>query len=95
MGLSGAGGSHLDLHRGSFAQSASGLRLGRGERLDEITRSLGMVAEGVKTTAAVHELAGRLGVEAPLTAAVHHILYDGRPPREVVDSLMTRTLREE
>ena len=72
-----------------------GLRLGRGENLENITRSLGMVAEGVKTTAAVHALALRLGIEAPITAAMHCVLYEGQPPHEALRTLMSRDLREE
>ncbi|WP_165065323.1 NAD(P)H-dependent glycerol-3-phosphate dehydrogenase [Desulfovibrio sp. ZJ200] len=95
MGLSGLGDLTLTCTGDLSRNRQVGLRLGRGERLEEITGSLGMVAEGVKTTAAVHELAARLNVDAPLTAAVHQILYQGRPAREVVKSLMARTLREE
>ena len=72
-----------------------GLRLGRGENLEAITRSLGMVAEGVKTTAAVHALALRLGIDAPITAAMHCVLYEGQAPREALKILMNRDLREE
>lgn len=54
-----------------------------------------MVAEGVKTTLAVHDLAARLGVEAPITDAVHSILFSGEKPADAVTRLMTRTLREE
>ena len=72
-----------------------GLRLGRGEALDDITASLGMVAEGVKTTLAVHDLAQRLGVDAPITSAMHSILFSGEQPADAVTRLMTRTLREE
>lgn len=95
MGLSGLGDLTLTCTGDLSRNRQVGLRLGRGERLEEITGSLGMVAEGVKTTAAVHELAARLKVDAPLTAAVHQILYQGRSAREVVKSLMARTLREE
>lgn len=95
MGLSGLGDLTLTCTGDLSRNRQVGLRLGRGEKLEEITRSLGMVAEGVKTTAAVHELTARLRVEAPLTDAVHQILYGGRSAREVARSLMTRTLRAE
>ncbi|MGE9984560.1 NAD(P)H-dependent glycerol-3-phosphate dehydrogenase [Desulfovibrio sp. SGI.169] len=95
MGLSGLGDLTLTCAGDLSRNRQVGLRLGRGERLDAITHSLGMVAEGVKTTAAVHALALRLGIDAPITAAMHAVLYEKRPPREALKSLMSRGLREE
>lgn len=95
MGLSGLGDLTLTCTGDLSRNRQVGLRLGRGETLDDITASLGMVAEGVKTTQAVCALAGQLGVSAPITAAVHDILYRGKAPRAAVTELMTRALKEE
>jgi glycerol-3-phosphate dehydrogenase len=54
-----------------------------------------MIAEGVETCRSVHDLARRLGVEMPITREVHAVLYEGKPPREAVASLMSRTAKEE
>lgn len=95
MGLSGLGDLTLTCTGDLSRNRQVGLRLGRGEALEAITRSLGMVAEGVKTTAAVHEMAARLRVEAPLSAAVYGILYKDQCPRQALKELMARDLREE
>ncbi len=95
MGLSGLGDLTLTCTGDLSRNRQVGLRLGRGESLDHITTSLGMVAEGVKTTAAVHELAGKLGIDAPITAAVHAILFEGQAPAEALRQLMARTLKDE
>ena len=95
MGLSGLGDLTLTCTGDLSRNRQVGLRLGRGEKLEQITTSLGMVAEGVKTTAAIHELARRLHVDAPLTDAVHSILYGNRDPKEVLHNLMARRLRDE
>ena len=95
MGLSGLGDLTLTCTGDLSRNRQVGLRLGRGEALDDITASLGMVAEGVKTTLAVHDLAQRLGVDAPITSAMHSILFSGEQPADAVTRLMTRTLREE
>ena len=95
MGLSGLGDLTLTCTGDLSRNRQVGLRLGRGENLENITRSLGMVAEGVKTTAAVHALALRLGIDAPITAAMHCVLYEGQPPHEALRTLMSRDLREE
>lgn len=72
-----------------------GYRVGRGESLDDILRSTEKVAEGVETTRSVQNLAARLGVEAPITAQVHAVLFDGKPARRAVEDLMSRETKEE
>lgn len=95
MGLSGLGDLTLTCTGDLSRNRQVGLRLGRGEKLDQITASLGMVAEGVKTTAAIYDLAKCLHVDAPLTEAVHSILYGNCDPQEVLHNLMSRRLRDE
>ncbi|HIE47619.1 TPA: glycerol-3-phosphate dehydrogenase, partial [Candidatus Bipolaricaulota bacterium] len=67
-----------------------GLRIGRGEPLQEILAGMRMVAEGVHTSQLVHELAEQLGVELPLCEAVYRVLQLGEPPRAQIDRLMLR-----
>ncbi len=72
-----------------------GVELGRGRTLEEILGAMKEVAEGVRTTKSAHDLARREGVDMPITAAVHAVLYGGKPPRELVIDLMNRSLKEE
>ncbi len=72
-----------------------GIELGRGRKLPEILAGMRQVAEGVRTTRAVYGLSRRLGVEMPITAGVHALLYEGRDPREVAAALMERPLKRE
>lgn len=95
MGLSGLGDLTLTCTGDLSRNRQVGLRLGRGESLDHIVRSLGMVAEGVKTTEAVKALAASLKVAAPISLAMFDILRHGRDPRAAVVDLMTRALKEE
>jgi glycerol-3-phosphate dehydrogenase (NAD(P)+) len=67
-----------------------GLGLAAGEPLDAITARLGQVAEGVATARLGHELAGELGVEMPITAAVAAVLAGRRTPRDAVAELLAR-----
>lgn len=67
-----------------------GNKIGKGESLDTILENMGMVAEGVRTTKAAHEMATQLNVQMPITAAIYDVLFNGRNPREAVDQLMTR-----
>ena len=72
-----------------------GLELAAGKKLDQITGEMSMIAEGVKTTKAVLELADRAGVEMPIAAQVGNVLYAGHHPRQAVMSLMTRASKAE
>ena len=95
MGLAGLGDLVLtctgQLSRNRFV----GEQLGKGIPLDEIVSSMNEVAEGVKTTRAVKQLADRAGLEMPITNEVNAVLYEGKSVRAAVAELMSRPLREE
>lgn len=95
MGLSGLGDLMLTCSGDLSRNRQVGLRLGAGESLEDIAASIRMVAEGVKTTQAVYRLAQRLGVDMPVTGTMYSVLYEGFAPREAVQALMGRQLKEE
>jgi glycerol-3-phosphate dehydrogenase (NAD(P)+) len=95
MGLSGLGDLMLTCTGDLSRNRQVGLRLAGGESLERITATMKMVAEGVKTTAAVHRLAARLGVEMPITAAMNGVLAGALAPQDAVAGLMLRSLKEE
>jgi len=72
-----------------------GEELARGRPLAEIIAGTRMVAEGVRTSDAVVELAARVDVEMPIAAQVVAILHGITPPAEVVAALMGRTMTSE
>lgn len=72
-----------------------GIRLGKGETLDEILDSMSMVAEGVETARSARELARRQDVEMPITRMVARLLAGEVAPEEAVRELMSRRLRSE
>jgi glycerol-3-phosphate dehydrogenase (NAD(P)+) len=72
-----------------------GFEIGRGRSLDEIEAESNMVAEGVRSTAALLELATRAGIEMPIASMVGAVLYHGRQPAELVPELMLREAKSE
>jgi glycerol-3-phosphate dehydrogenase (NAD(P)+) len=73
-----------------------GVELGRGRKLQEIIAGMhGMVAEGVFTTNAAVQLAKAREVEMPITEQIHAVLNQGKPPREAIHELMTRSSKSE
>jgi len=95
MGLSGMGDLVLTCTGDLSRNRRVGLAIGRGQTLDEVLAGMHNVAEGVKTTQAVHSLGQTLGVDLPITAQVHAVLFEGKNPADGVRELMTRPLRGE
>ncbi|MBI4289175.1 MAG: NAD(P)-dependent glycerol-3-phosphate dehydrogenase [Chloroflexi bacterium] len=69
-----------------------GLELAKGHSLSEIMSSMNEVAEGVATTQAVQQMAQRLGVDMPITRAIHRVLFEGLDPRQAVVELFGHPL---
>lgn len=67
-----------------------GFRIGKGESLDAILKGMAMVAEGVYTVQAVHELIKKYELEMPISEAVYAVLYQGAKPLFKLNELMTR-----
>jgi glycerol-3-phosphate dehydrogenase (NAD(P)+) len=65
-----------------------GLRLARGETLAAIQAEMHMVAEGVKTSKAVHTYAQRKGIDLPIVRAVYRVLYEDQPVKDAIRELM-------
>jgi len=56
---------------------------------------MSMVAEGVYATQVVYEMAKEKGIDMPITAPVHRLLYEGADPLALVDEIMTRSPKRE
>jgi glycerol-3-phosphate dehydrogenase (NAD(P)+) len=67
-----------------------GEELAKGKTLADIRASMTQVAEGINTTAAAVALAGKLGVEMPITQAVYNVLFNEVPIDQAVSELMGR-----
>lgn len=72
-----------------------GSMLGKGKKIDDILKELGSVAEGVKTSKAVCELAKKLGIETPVSNAIYEAVYTDITPKEILEKLMNRKLKRE
>ncbi|HUO30581.1 MAG TPA: NAD(P)H-dependent glycerol-3-phosphate dehydrogenase [Bryobacteraceae bacterium] len=94
-GLAGLGDLVLTCSGELSRNRTVGLELARGRKLEEITSSMRMVAEGIKTTNAAAGLAARADVEMPIARQMYEMLTFGLPPREAVRRLMERSLKGE
>jgi glycerol-3-phosphate dehydrogenase (NAD(P)+) len=94
-GLAGMGDLILTC-TGSLSRNRHvGVELGRGRRIEEVLAEMTMIAEGVETTRAAHALAQRAGIEMPIVAEVHAVLFEGRTAAEALENLMLREPKAE
>lgn len=94
-GLAGMGDLIATCSSDASRNNRVGMELARGRKLDDIVTEMRMVAEGVKTTAAVLQLAEHHQVEMPIATQVGRVI-DGRAhPRDAVLELMTRQAKPE
>jgi glycerol-3-phosphate dehydrogenase (NAD(P)+) len=90
MGLAGLGDLITTCVSKHGRNRMVGERLARGETLNQILTGMSMVAEGVYTTRSVHERAGQMGIDMPITDEVYRVLYEGKDPLSAVTDLMLR-----
>ncbi|KAG8769607.1 hypothetical protein FRC12_004845 [Ceratobasidium sp. 428] len=88
LSLAGIGDLMLTCTSSKSRNYTVGYRLGKGEKLDEIIRTLGSVAEGVTTSEGLKPLTQKLEVHAPIADGVYSVLYEDRDAREVAVELM-------
>jgi len=72
-----------------------GILIGQGTGPKEATKEIGMVVEGVATTEAAYELAGKTRVEMPITESIYDILNGKTLAKEAVINLMRRDRKHE
>ncbi len=95
-GLSGIGDLIVTCCSGHSRNRHVGEELGRGKKLDEILKEMGMtVAEGVKTTLSAHALAKKANIECPIINEIHAVLYENQTAQQAIKNLMSRPSKPE
>lgn len=94
-GLSGLGDLVLTCSSDLSRNRTVGRGLAAGRKVEEIEKELGQVAEGVRNSRSVHDLAKRLEVEMPICDTVYRLLNENVPAKEAVTALMLRETKPE
>jgi glycerol-3-phosphate dehydrogenase (NAD(P)+) len=95
MGLAGAGDLILTCTGDLSRNRQLGLRLGKGQSLQQAVKEIGQVVEGVNAAAEVHRLALEHGINMPITEQVNGIIHNGWNPEEGVARLLAREQKAE
>jgi len=72
-----------------------GYHLAKGLSPDEAREKIGMVVEGAYTCVSARQLGEKHKVPLPITEGVYQVVYKGASCKEVVKSLLTRSIKEE
>jgi glycerol-3-phosphate dehydrogenase (NAD(P)+) len=94
-GLAGLGDLVLTCNGDLSRNRKVGVELAHGRKLDEIVRSMRMVAEGIKTTNAAVDLAKRYAIEMPIAERMFEMMHSDLEPRVAIQQLMERSLKDE
>ncbi|MEM8647219.1 MAG: NAD(P)H-dependent glycerol-3-phosphate dehydrogenase, partial [Pseudomonadota bacterium] len=94
-GLSGLGDLILTCNSVQSRNMSLGLALGQGRTLEEVLGARNSVSEGVHTAGVVVEMAEKLGIDLPISTAVHNIVSGHASVDDTIDNLLTRPIRTE
>ena len=94
-GLAGMGDLIATCSSLQSRNTSVGMALGRGENIADVVASMQMVAEGVKSSAAVLDLAAQFGIEMPITEQVVAVCHRGISAEQALSDLLNRGGRSE
>ncbi len=94
-GQSGMGDLFLTCGGALSRNRKLGEEIGAGKSLQEIQKSMKMVAEGVNTTESALALSEKYHVEMAIVKEIHSVLFEGKSPKQAVMDLMSRAGGEE
>ena len=94
-GLPGLGDLILTCAGDLSRNRSVGLQIAKGKTIQEITSGMRMIAEGVRNTRSVYQLAQQLEREMPIVEQMYHVMYHGKQPSEAVRDLMQRARKAE
>jgi glycerol-3-phosphate dehydrogenase (NAD(P)+) len=95
MGMSGVGDLVLTATGTLSRNHTLGEKLGQGLSLDKCLPAGGAVAEGVRNSVSIHELAERHKIEMPICNAVYQVLHEGISCAQALNQLLERDRPEE
>jgi len=94
-GLSGMGDLIVTCTSMHSRNRRAGILIGQGKTVDEATKEVNMVVEGIYAAKEAYKLSKKYNVEMPIVNEVYSVLFEGRSAKDVAVSLMTRGKKHE
>ena len=87
-GLSGLGDLVLTCTGELSRNRKVGLRIGQGEKIESIEKSMNNIAEGILTVKSAFALKLKLNIQASIIEETYKVIYEAKSPQQAVDDLM-------
>ncbi len=94
-GLTGLGDLIVTCGSQHSRNRKAGELIAKGYSMEETKKQIGMTIESIDNIDAAYHLAQKYQVEMPIVETVYEVLYHGLNPKQAVEILMTRELKEE
>lgn len=94
-GLTGLGDLIVTCGSEHSRNRRAGKMIGQGYSIEETKKEVGMTIESIDNIDVAYKLAKKYNVEMPIVNAVYDVLYNNLEPKKAVETLMTRSLKEE
>lgn len=72
-----------------------GLLIGKGMKLDEAIKEIGMVVEGINACKIFYEIAKEKNIEVPIIESLYEVLFNNKDLRSIEGKLMSRDRKDE
>ena len=95
FGLTGIGDLIVTCESKHSRNRKAGMLMGQGYTMEEATKEVKMVVEGIYSAKAALALAEKYQVEMPIIKEVNQVLLEGKSVKEAVSELMLREKRSE
>lgn len=94
-GLTGLGDLIVTCSSMHSRNRRAGMLIGQGKTIEETRKEVGMTIESIDNIEVAYKLAKKYNIEVPIINTVYGVLFNKLDPREAVNILMTRDLKEE
>ena len=95
LGLAGIGDLIVTCTSMLSRNRRAGILIGKGTKVEDAIKEIGMVVEGIKTTKSAYDLSKKYSIDMPITQELYGVLYEGKDVKNSVPSLMIRDKKHE
>ncbi len=94
-GLTGLGDLIVTCASEHSRNRKTGILIGKGKAIEETRKIVGMTIESIDNIEVAYKLSKKYNIEMPIVNTVYEVLFNKLDPKEGVNILMTRSLKEE
>ena len=94
-GLSGLGDLILTCNSNLSRNFVTGLLIGKGKKIKEITKIKKTISEGIINSKTIYKLSKKKRVEMPVCHSVYNILYKNYSVKKTIEKILSRDIKKE